>query len=94
MGAMNETKRMDRQIKLKDRRMLGYAEYGVAKGRPIFCFHGFPGSRLDWLMFDLDNLAEAIPNCSATFLEDEGHFSILRCHVPEILKVLLAWLAG
>jgi pimeloyl-ACP methyl ester carboxylesterase len=54
---MNEAERMNRQIKLKDGRMLGYAEYGAAEGKPIFCFHGFPGSRLDWLMFDPDNLA-------------------------------------
>jgi pimeloyl-ACP methyl ester carboxylesterase len=35
-------------------------------------------------------VAGAMPNCSATFLENEGHFSILRSHVPEILNVLLA----
>ena len=35
-------------------------------------------------------VAGALPNCSATILADEGHFSILRDQVPEILKVLLA----
>ncbi|HSG16918.1 MAG TPA: alpha/beta hydrolase [Anaerolineae bacterium] len=54
---MNEMERMNRQIKLKDGRMLGYAEYGAAEGKPILCFHGFPGSRLDGLIFDPDDLA-------------------------------------
>jgi len=166
VAVMNETERMNRQIKLKDGRMLGYAEYGAAGGKPAFCFHGFPGSRIDGLIFDPDDLAAergarlivadrpelvtllieslreafrsgiggvnheaglyarpwgfqlqdidaklhlwhgeqdnnvpvsvgryvawALPNCSATFLEDEGHFSILRDRVPEILNVLLA----
>lgn len=26
--------------------MLGYAGYGDPAGRPIFCFHGIPGSRI------------------------------------------------
>jgi hypothetical protein len=46
---MNETERMNRQIKLKDGRMLGYAEYGeygAAERKPVFCFHGFPGSQI------------------------------------------------
>jgi pimeloyl-ACP methyl ester carboxylesterase len=33
-------------IKLKDKRKLGYAEYGDPKGKPIFFFHGWPVSRL------------------------------------------------
>ncbi len=31
---------------LKDGRKLGYAEYGDAKGKPMFFFHGWPTSRL------------------------------------------------
>lgn len=42
--AMN---RFDRQIRLRDGRRLGYAEYGDALGRPVFHFHGFPSSRLE-----------------------------------------------
>jgi pimeloyl-ACP methyl ester carboxylesterase len=38
-------------IKLKDGRTLGYAEYGVAKGNPIFEFHGNPSSRLGSRLF-------------------------------------------
>lgn len=32
-------------IKLKDGRRLAYIEYGDSKGKPLFFFHGFPGSR-------------------------------------------------
>lgn len=41
----------NQQIALKDGRALGYAEYGDEDGEPVFFFHGFPGSRLDWRMF-------------------------------------------
>jgi len=41
----------DRQISLKDGRSLGYVESGDPTGKPVFCFHGSPGSRLDWNMF-------------------------------------------
>lgn len=34
-------------IPLKDGRQLGYAEYGHPDGKPMFYFHGFPGSRLE-----------------------------------------------
>jgi len=57
---MIETRRMKRQVELSDGRMLGYAEYGDPQGKPVFCFHGFPGSRLDWLMFDPDGLAKEL----------------------------------
>jgi pimeloyl-ACP methyl ester carboxylesterase len=35
-------------------------------------------------------VADAIPNCHATFVEDEGHFSIIYNHIEEILGVLAA----
>ena len=44
-------------IKLKGGRTLGYAEYGAPEGSPVFYFHGFPGSRLDWLFSDTNNTA-------------------------------------
>jgi pimeloyl-ACP methyl ester carboxylesterase len=50
-----QTDRADQQIKLTDGRRLGYAEYGHPDGRPVFFCHGFPGSRIDWLMFDSDD---------------------------------------
>ncbi len=34
-------------------------------------------------------IADAIPNCLAKFFPDEGHFSIVRNHFPEILNVLV-----
>lgn len=37
----------DRQLRLRDGRALGYAEYGDPNGKPVFYFHGFPGSRLE-----------------------------------------------
>jgi pimeloyl-ACP methyl ester carboxylesterase len=37
---------------LSDGRTLGYAEYGSPDGRPVFCFHGVPGSRHMWSLFD------------------------------------------
>jgi pimeloyl-ACP methyl ester carboxylesterase len=33
-------------IHLRDGRALGYAEYGDPAGKPVFFFHGLPGSRL------------------------------------------------
>jgi len=51
------TDRTNQQIKLKDGRMLGYAEYGAPEGKPVFYFHGFPSSRLDWSLFDADDSA-------------------------------------
>ena len=51
------TDRTNKQIKLKDGRMLGYDEYGAPEGKPVFYFHGHPGSRLDWLLFDDDGCA-------------------------------------
>lgn len=35
----------DNILRLSDGRKLGYAEYGDPKGRPLFFFHGWPGSR-------------------------------------------------
>ena len=46
------TDRTNQQIKLKDGRMLGYAEYGAPEGEPVFYFHSLPGSRLDWQWID------------------------------------------
>jgi pimeloyl-ACP methyl ester carboxylesterase len=36
----------NKTITLSDQRRLGYAEYGCPDGRPLFFFHGWPGSRL------------------------------------------------
>lgn len=41
----------NRIVKLKDGRLIGFAEYGDPSGAPIFYFHGFPGSRLEAARF-------------------------------------------
>lgn len=53
---MNED-RTHRQITLKDGRALGYAEYGAPEGVPVFYFHGFPSSRLDYTLIDWGDVA-------------------------------------
>jgi pimeloyl-ACP methyl ester carboxylesterase len=37
----------DNQIKLRDGRRLGYAEFGDPRGKPFLFFHGYPGSPWD-----------------------------------------------
>lgn len=37
----------DKTIQLHDGRTLGFAEYGSSTGKPLFYFHGHPGSRLE-----------------------------------------------
>ena len=39
-------------ITLADGRRLGFAEFGKKQGRPVFYFHGFPGSRLEAKLAD------------------------------------------
>ena len=36
----------DAVLSLPDRRLVAYRLYGVAEGKPVYFFHGFPGSRL------------------------------------------------
>jgi pimeloyl-ACP methyl ester carboxylesterase len=42
---------LDHQITLKDGRKLGYAECGNPQGKPVFYFHGTPGSRIECNIF-------------------------------------------
>ena len=46
-------------FRLPDGRTLAYAEIGAPGGKPVFYFHGLPGSRLDLAMLDGDDLAKA-----------------------------------
>ena len=39
-------------IQLSDGRTLAYLDTGDPEGRPVFYFHGGPGSRLEGLLFD------------------------------------------
>ncbi len=43
---LTDAGRLHQAVCLADGRVLGYAEYGPAAGRPLFIFHGLPGSRL------------------------------------------------
>jgi pimeloyl-ACP methyl ester carboxylesterase len=38
---------IQKYVTLSDGRRLGFVEYGDRQGRPVFYFHGFPGSRLE-----------------------------------------------
>jgi len=44
---MKEEDKLNKTIKLKDGRMLGYIDLGKSDGKPLFHFNGFPGSRLE-----------------------------------------------
>jgi pimeloyl-ACP methyl ester carboxylesterase len=47
MPSMQATGATDRTFRLSDGRQLGYAEWGDPAGRPLFYFHGWPGSRVE-----------------------------------------------
>ena len=42
----------ERSIRCPDGRLLAFREYGAEAGRPVFYFHGWPGSRLDFALND------------------------------------------
>ena len=42
----------ERELPLHDGRRLAYREYGAPDGAPVFFFHGWPGSRLDFVSND------------------------------------------
>ncbi len=46
LSTMNRRNTSNNVISLRDGRTLGYAEYGDPNGKPVFFFHGLPGSRL------------------------------------------------
>ena len=41
------TTKTDNQVKLKNGRTFGYAEYGDPHGKPVLHFHGMPSSRFE-----------------------------------------------
>ena len=47
----NIKNKKNQTLTLKDKRKLGYEEYGLVDGFPIFAFHGTPGSRI-WMEED------------------------------------------
>lgn len=52
MGNANAKTAEDRTIRLEDRRLLGYVEYGDPSGPPLFYFHGWPSSRIEAVVYD------------------------------------------
>jgi pimeloyl-ACP methyl ester carboxylesterase len=44
--------KINQVITLRDGRLLGYAEYGTPRGKPVFFFHGNPSSRLGGRLMD------------------------------------------
>ena len=44
---MTETRPETRFLEIQPQRLLAYCEYGDPQGRPVFFFHGTPGSRLE-----------------------------------------------
>ena len=50
----------DLTLRLRDGRTLGYAEYGVADGRPVLVFHGSLGARLQARVAHLPALSRGI----------------------------------
>jgi pimeloyl-ACP methyl ester carboxylesterase len=50
---------LSQSFRLPDGRTLMYAEYGASGGKPVFYFHGLPGSRLEPVMLDGNDLIKA-----------------------------------
>ena len=46
MNYISKSNKSNQTLQLKDGRQMGYAEYGDSNGKPVFFFHGTPGSRL------------------------------------------------
>jgi len=51
-GQTDQASRENRVCRLSDGRLLGYADYGAADGRPVIALHGTPGSRLMFQLAD------------------------------------------
>ena len=50
---------ISQSLRLPDGRTLMYAEYGAPDGKPVFYFHGLPGSRLEPATLDPNDLVKA-----------------------------------
>jgi len=55
-----ETDRTKLTMQLSDGRILGYAEYGVPLGKPLFYFHGWPSSRIEFGGLKGDEVAKRL----------------------------------
>ncbi|MHA2284101.1 MAG: alpha/beta hydrolase [Promethearchaeota archaeon] len=57
---MTEKELLNQLFTLEDGRKLGYAEYGVVSGKPIFYFHGHRSSRLEPKIYDIEEIKNKI----------------------------------
>ena len=51
---MTEKDLLNQVITLKDGRKLGYAEFGIENGKPVFYFHGHGSSRLEPKIYNIE----------------------------------------
>lgn len=52
--------KLNQQFQLSDGRKLGYDEYGVSNGKPLFYFHGSPSSRVESTLYVSDELIKSL----------------------------------
>lgn len=52
--------KLNQQFQLPDGRKLGYDEYGIPNGKPIFYFHGSPSSRLECALYVNEELLQRL----------------------------------
>jgi pimeloyl-ACP methyl ester carboxylesterase len=64
--------RTDQKMKLRDGRILGYSEFGDPEGKPVFMFHGHPGSRREFSAFDAGDVAAEL-NARVIAVDRPGH---------------------
>ena len=55
-----DTDRTKQTMQLPDGRTLGYAEYGAPQGKPLFYFHGWPSSRIEFTGLKGDEIAKRL----------------------------------
>lgn len=55
-----QTDRTQQTFRLPDGRTLGFAEYGDPLGKPLFYFHGWPSSRIEFGGLNRDNIASRL----------------------------------
>jgi len=51
---------LNQQIRLPDGRKLAYNEYGAPNGKPLFYFHGSPGSRLEATLYVNEDILQSL----------------------------------
>ncbi len=55
-----DTNREQQTFHLADGRLLGYDEYGASQGKPLFYFHGWPSSRVEFGGFNGNEIAKQL----------------------------------